>query len=42
MHAIIEQDEAGPYVAEIPALPGCFSLGKTCEEAVVTESTKKR
>ncbi len=34
LHAIIEQDEAGYYVAEIPALPGCLSQGKTHEEAV--------
>jgi predicted RNase H-like HicB family nuclease len=31
---IIEQDEAGYYVAEVPALPGCFSQGKTYEEAI--------
>jgi len=35
LHAIIEQDEAGYYVAEVPALPGCLSQGKTYEEAVV-------
>jgi predicted RNase H-like HicB family nuclease len=35
LHAIIEQDEAGYYVAEVPALPGCLSQGKTHEEAVV-------
>ena len=34
LHAIIEQDEAGYYVAEVPALPGCLSQGKTYEEAV--------
>ena len=34
LHAIIEQDEAGYYVAEVPALPGCLSQGKTHEEAV--------
>jgi predicted RNase H-like HicB family nuclease len=34
LHAIIEQDEAGYYVAEVPALPGCHSQGKTYEEAV--------
>ncbi len=31
---IIEQDEAGYYVAEVPALPGCFTQGKTYEEAI--------
>lgn len=31
---IIEKDEAGYYVAEVPALPGCFSQGRTQEEAV--------
>jgi predicted RNase H-like HicB family nuclease len=29
LHVIIEQDEAGYYAAEVPALPGCFSQGKT-------------
>lgn len=29
---IIEQDEDGVYVAEVPALPGCIAQGKThCE-----------
>ncbi len=37
LHAIIEQDEAGYYVAEVPALPGCLSQGKTYEEAVVNK-----
>ncbi len=30
----IEQDEAGYYVAEVPALPGCLSQGKTQKEAI--------
>ena len=30
---VIEKDESGYYVAEVPALPGCFSQGKTAEEA---------
>jgi len=30
----IEKDEAGYYVAEVPALPGCLSQGKTYEEAI--------
>ncbi len=29
----IEKDESGYYVAEVPALPGCLSQGKTAEEA---------
>ena len=35
LHVIIEQDEAGYYVAEVPALPGCLSQGKTFDEAIV-------
>jgi len=31
---LIEQDEDGVYVAEVPALPGCISQGHTREEAV--------
>ncbi len=34
LHVIIEQDEGGYYVAEVPALPGCLSQGKTFEEAI--------
>lgn len=34
LHVIVEQDEQGYYVAEIPALPGCLSQGKTYEEAI--------
>ncbi len=34
LHVIIEQDEEGYYVAEVPALPGCLSQGKTREEAI--------
>lgn len=30
---IIERDESGYYVAEVPSLPGCLSQGKTFEEA---------
>ena len=30
----IEKDEAGYYVAEVPALPGCVSQGNTREEAI--------
>lgn len=34
LHVVIDQDEAGYYVAEVPALPGCLSQGKTQEEAL--------
>ena len=34
LHVIIEQDEAGYYAAEVPALPGCLSQGRTREEAL--------
>ncbi|HCC68395.1 MAG TPA: type II toxin-antitoxin system HicB family antitoxin [Nitrospiraceae bacterium] len=34
LHVIIEQDEKGYYVAEVPALPGCLSQGKTYVEAI--------
>ena len=34
LHVVIEQDEEGYYVAEVPALPGCLSQGKTHEEAI--------
>ena len=34
LHVHIEQDEAGYFVAEVPALPGCLSQGKTKEEAI--------
>jgi len=31
---IIEQDDAGYFVAECPALCACYTQGKTFEEAV--------
>ena len=34
LHVIIEKDEAGYYVAEVPALPGCLSQGKTRKQAI--------
>ncbi len=34
LHVMIERDETGYYVAEVPALPGCLSQGKTREEAI--------
>ncbi|MEZ2346100.1 type II toxin-antitoxin system HicB family antitoxin [Terriglobus sp. RCC_193] len=32
-HVKIEQDEDGFFLASVPALPGCYSDGKTEEEA---------
>ncbi len=29
----IEKDKSGYYVAEVPALPGCLSQGRTLSEA---------
>jgi predicted RNase H-like HicB family nuclease len=34
LHVVIEQDDAGYYVAEVPALPGCLSQGRTREDAL--------
>jgi predicted RNase H-like HicB family nuclease len=34
VHVSIEEDEQGYFVAEVPALPGCLSQGKTREEAI--------
>jgi predicted RNase H-like HicB family nuclease len=31
---LIEQDEDGVYVVEVPALPGCISQGRTRSEAI--------
>lgn len=31
---LIEQDEDGAFIAEVPVLPGCISEGHTREEAV--------
>jgi predicted RNase H-like HicB family nuclease len=31
---IIEQDEDGVFVAEVPSLPGCLAQGETRERAV--------
>jgi predicted RNase H-like HicB family nuclease len=30
----IEKDEAGYYVAEVPAMPGCVSQGRTRQQAI--------
>ncbi len=34
LHVVIEQDETGYFVAEVPALPGCLSQGETYVEAL--------
>ena len=31
---LIEQDEDGVYVAQVPTLPGCISQGQTRTEAI--------
>ena len=31
---LIEQDEDGMFVAEVPSFPGCISQGETREQAV--------
>jgi predicted RNase H-like HicB family nuclease len=31
---VIEQDEDGVFVAEVPSLPGCISEGNTRTEAI--------
>jgi predicted RNase H-like HicB family nuclease len=36
---LIEQDEDGIFVAEVPSLPGCISQGQTRSEA--TENIKE-
>ncbi len=33
-HVVIEEDEAGWFVIECPAMPGCVSQGKTRQEAI--------
>lgn len=33
LRVVIEKDEAGYFVAEVPALPGCLSQGRTKKEA---------
>ena len=34
IRVIIEQDEDGYFVAEVPAMPGCLSQGRTRTEAI--------
>jgi predicted RNase H-like HicB family nuclease len=31
---LVEEDEDGVFVAEVPSLPGCISQGETREEAL--------
>ena len=40
LRVVIEKDEAGYFVVEVPALPGCVSQGKTQKEALenITEA----
>ncbi len=34
VRVVLEQDEDGFWVAEVPAMPGCLSQGKTRQEAL--------
>ncbi|MDD4889086.1 MAG: type II toxin-antitoxin system HicB family antitoxin [Phycisphaerae bacterium] len=34
IRVILEKDESGFYVAEVPAMPGCLSQGRTKREAI--------
>jgi predicted RNase H-like HicB family nuclease len=34
IRVILERDKSGYYVAEVPAMPGCLSQGKTRKEAL--------
>lgn len=34
-NVVIEKDESGYFIAEVPALPGCFSQGKSIDEAMI-------
>ncbi|MBU2589682.1 MAG: type II toxin-antitoxin system HicB family antitoxin [Nanoarchaeota archaeon] len=31
---VIEQDEDGVYIAKVPDISGCYTQGKTVEEAI--------
>jgi predicted RNase H-like HicB family nuclease len=33
---VVEQDEAGYFVAECPALKACYTQGRTYEEAIAS------
>ena len=35
LKVIIEKDDSGYYVAEVPALPGCLSQGETLAKAKI-------
>lgn len=34
LHVVVEEDEAGFFVAEVPSLPGYLSQGKTHDKAI--------
>ena len=34
-YVIIERDENGMYIGEAPALPACYSQGRTIDELMV-------
>ncbi len=34
LQVVIEQDEEGLYIAECPALQGCYAQGETFEQAI--------
>jgi len=34
IRVILEKDKAGYYVAQVPAMPGCLSQGRTKKEAL--------
>jgi len=34
IRVVIEQDEDGFFVVEVPAMPGCLSQGRSREEAI--------
>ena len=34
LQVVVEQDEDGMYIADCPALQGCYTQGKTFEEAM--------
>jgi predicted RNase H-like HicB family nuclease len=34
LNIVVERDESGYFVAEVPALPGCLSQGRTRREAL--------
>jgi hypothetical protein len=38
---LIEPDEDGVFVAEVPSLPGCITQGQTREEALSRTSRKR-